>query len=676
MKRLLLLFVLVWSACSAPLAAREVIPLNEGWRFFFQSEMSADQARSVVLPHTWNTDPVNGEHFVETTGCYLNTLYIPSEWSAKRLFVKFYGAQRVADLFVNGKFAGTHRGGATAFVFEITDQVRFGVDNELLVTVSNNRLSDVLPTSTDINPYGGLYRGAELIVTAQQTISPLYCGSDGVLIHTQQADASTASGEVEVHLSTRGEQPASLVTVSIENAEGISLLTQRQRVEASDTSVRVPFSLDEPQLWSLETPNLYTFTVTLGSDTEEFDRVRVRTGFRLLQVTPAGGLTLNGQRVPVRGVVLYHDNALSGGIPSHQDLEADLAQAADLGANAIRSAVMPHEDYLYDRCDESGVLAWIDLPFHRAFLIDAAYYPTAAFEENGMQQLREIIAQHINHPSVVMWGLFSRLWMRGDNPVPYLQKLQALARELDPSRPTVGCSDQDGDINFVTDLIVWRQNVGWSKGSPDDLTVWRDLLQKNWSHLRSAISYGGGGLPGHRAQKGMGFADANSQPEERQTRFHEEYCRNLQGDQLLWGVWIENLYDYASTRYRFGVDGKGLIGFDHRTPKDAYYLYRTLWNPQSPTLYLTGRHRMRRDQLKESFTVYSSAGAPVVVLGSDTLAVKEYAAGQYRTDSVDLPQGRCVVRAIAGDRCDSIILQTDNAAKRFLRTAPRRKGGR
>ena len=136
-----------------------------------------------------------------------------------------------------------------------------------------------------------------------------------------------------------------------------------------------------------------------------------------------------------------------------------------MGANALRSAVMPHAQYLYDRCDEQGMLVWIDAPLHRSsFLGDVSYFATPAFEQNGLDQLQEIVAQNINHPSVVMWGIFSRLWMRGDDVTPYIRRLNETARTMDPSRPTVACSDQNGDINFITDLIVWQQDVGWRRG--------------------------------------------------------------------------------------------------------------------------------------------------------------------------------------------------------------------
>lgn len=666
---------LLLAAVTAAAGAREVYPLDEGWRFYFKEENTSDNARHVTLPHSWNTDPQRQGSWLETTGNYRNDIFIPAGWSSRRLFLKFYGVQSVADLFVNGRHVGTHRGGAAAFTFEITDYVQFGMDNALLVVVSNSARNDVLPTSTEMNLYGGIYRDVELIVTGPTAVSPLYLGSDGVLVHPREIDSLHASGEVEVHLTSNRESSCTL-TLDITAPDGSTVFTRRQRARLDGKPVVVPFAIDAPELWSRETPALYTVTAAIGEDSI-VDCVRVRTGFRSLAATPGGGLQINGTRVPVHGVTLYHDNLSSGGTLTNADYEADLATVRDLGANALRSAVMPHAQYLYDRCDEQGILVWVDTPLQSApFLGDIAYYATPDFEENGLMQLREIIAQNINHPSVVMWGLFSCLRPRGDDVVPYLGKLNETAHAMDASRPTTACSDQNGGINFVSDLIVWRQNVGWEKGSTSDVAVWRDQLRKNWSHLRSGVSYGGSGFIGHKSytESSEPRLNANWMPERKQTRFHEEYARNLQGDSLFWGVWINNLFDYGSSRRPYGINGEGLVTLDRRQRKDAYYLYRALWNCESPTLYISDRHLRLRDVPRQAFRVYSSAGMPVLTVGADTVAMTEYAACQYQSDSVEL-RGRVEVKAVAGALRDSITLLVGNVLKPKRFQAPLRKAG-
>lgn len=235
-----------------------------------------------------------------------------------------------------------------------------------------------------------------------------------------------------------------------------------------------------------------------------------------------------------------------------------MACIRDLGANAVRSAVMPHAQYFYDLCDERGILVWAEIPFQRApFLGDMGYFPTPQFEENGLQQLQEIIAQNYNHPSVVMWGIFSLLQAKGDDPSPYIRRLNDAAHRMDPTRPTVACSNQDGSLNFITDLIVWQQEVGWEKGSPDDVAVWRDLLRRNWSHLASGVCYGEPGFPAHQYNAVPPVSRTNWIPEQRQSRFHEAYAKNLEQDSLFWGVWVNNLFDYGSARAPTGSTAQG-----------------------------------------------------------------------------------------------------------------------
>ncbi|MBR2031369.1 MAG: hypothetical protein IKA04_04060 [Alistipes sp.] len=170
MKRAIIYIALVVGiVCGA--SAREIYSLNSGWKFFFAEENSSDNAREIALPHTWNIDAFVGDgSYLQTSANYQRTLFIPAEWKGKRVFLRFHGVQSVADVFVNGRHIGEHYGGYTAFAFEISDKVSYGYNNTLLVAVSNAMRSDVLPTSSEENRYGGIYRDVELIVTDKTTL--------------------------------------------------------------------------------------------------------------------------------------------------------------------------------------------------------------------------------------------------------------------------------------------------------------------------------------------------------------------------------------------------------------------------------------------------------------------------------------------------------------------------
>ncbi|MBQ2415726.1 MAG: beta-galactosidase, partial [Alistipes sp.] len=198
-----IIFSLIFTLVSLTLSAREIYSLNENWQFFYKLETSSDYARNISLPHTWNLDALAGQgNYLQTIGNYSRSIYIPAEWSTKRLFLKFYGVQTIADVFVNGHHAGEHRGGFTAFTFEITSHVKFGTDNSLVVVVNNSYQNDILPTSSEINQYGGIYREVELIVTEPTTISPLYYGSDGVLIHQNSIIDNTVNATASVWVTS------------------------------------------------------------------------------------------------------------------------------------------------------------------------------------------------------------------------------------------------------------------------------------------------------------------------------------------------------------------------------------------------------------------------------------------------------------------------------------------
>ena len=391
MKRYIIALLIMVSATAA--AARTVYSLNDNWQFFYKLETSSDYARHISLPHTWNLDALAGAgHYLQTTANYSRDIYVPSEWSGKRLFLKFYGVQSIADVFVNGHHAGEHRGGWTAFTFEITPFIQYGQNNSLVVVVSNAYQNDVLPTSSEVNLYGGIYREVELIVTEQTTVSPLYYGSDGVLINQLNFADNKVDATASVWVTSTLDRACDLyITVRAPTGEVVYSRYLKGRIEEG-RPIDIPFSIDEPLLWSCEEPNLYTVTIGIGPRQE--DEVTVTTGFRQIDFSSPSALKINGRRVPIHGVTLYHDRAAIASALRTLHYDEDMELINDIGANAVRSATGPHSQYFYDCCDRNGTLVWIDTPFTRApFLSDVSYFATNRFRNNGLQQLREIIIQ-------------------------------------------------------------------------------------------------------------------------------------------------------------------------------------------------------------------------------------------------------------------------------------------
>ena len=530
------------------------------------------------------------------------------------------------------------------------------------MVVNNAYQNDILPTSSEINLYGGIYREVELIVTEQTTISPTYFGSDGVLIRQDEITNTSVSATALVWVTATLDKACDLEIV-VRSPEGNAVHTRyvKSKIEEGKP-IELPFTIDEPLLWSCDEPNLYTVSIGIGPRQE--DVVTVTTGFRKIEYTP-NSLKINGEKIPVHGVTLYHDRAAIGSAINTRHYDEDMAHINDIGANAIRSATAPHSQYLYDCCDQMGKLVWIDTPFTRApYLSDVFYYATDKFKQNGLQQLKEVIIQNYNHPSVVMWGIYSLIWLRGDNVLDYVKELNNTAKQLDSSRPTVACSNQDGEINFVPDLIVWQQNLGWERGSIDDIKHWRENLQKQWSNLRSAVAYGeGGSIDQQTDEEKPANVDPRWMPERWQTEFHEGYTRHLANDSLFWGTWINNMLEFGSVRHTDGISHTGLVSFDRKDEKDSYYLYRALWNKKRPTLYITEKRRNMRQDSVQQVKFYSSAKEkPVLIVNKDTIKYKKSAPCQYISEPVVM-HGRSSIVVTAGKLRDQHNITIGNALK-------------
>ena len=653
MKRWILYILLIVSAVSSGYA-REIYSLNSGWKFFYAEENSSDNAREISLPHTWNLDAFVGNGtYLQTSANYQRTLFVPSEWRGKRLFLRFHGVQSVADVFINGRHIGDHHGGYTAFTFEITDKVSYGYNNALLVAVSNALRNDVLPTSIEENRYGGIYRDVELLVTEKTTVSSLYYGTDGIMVHQTDVSKERVSGRVDVALLGKKDSSHN-VTVDFLAPDGYVSLSKTVKAKIDDNLLSVPFTIENAELWSLGSPRLYTVRVTIDDES-----VEVKTGFRKIEVTSEKKFTVNGRRVRVRGVLLGHDRMPKGNAVSKSEINSDLALIREMGANAVRSVAGPHAQYLYNECDRLGMVAWVDFPFARApFLSDIPYYSTPRFEMNGVQQLHEIVLQNINHPSVAMWGVFSMLRGNSKQQMDYIRKLNSTAKKLDATRPTVAMSNQDGDINFITDLIVWQQAVGWENGEITDLDLWQGALRTSWNHLRQAVCYG-------ESSNGMRFSTATAvgcnnsvAAKARQQRFHEGYS-HLVDEDLFWGVWLNSMFDMGSARYVRGVRNSGVVAGDHKSRKNLFYLYKSQWNRRQPTLHITDKERDIRAEEKQVLTVYSSLGRPVLTINGDTVACENVARTIYRTDTLKL-NGTNAVKATVGDKVDEMSLTIGN----------------
>ena len=658
MKRFIYITLALLQLCVS-VSAREVYSLNNDWRFFFRSESTSDAARRVSLPHTWNLDALTGTRvYRRTTADYLRDLYIPSEWKNKRLFIRFYGVQNVADVFLNGEHLGEHRGGFTAFTFEITDKVRYDYDNRLHVMVSNNEQNDIFPLSTEMNSYGGICRDVELIVTDRTIIAPDWYGTDAITVNQLSVTRNKVEANVMLALTTTESVQNCNVKLTVTGSDGYAAVLKSVKGKTDGKCFNIPFTIENPELWSPESPNLYRVEVVAATDT-----VSIFTGFRSIEVTPEKHFMLNGKTIPVKGVALAHDRLPEANAWSADDYRSDIDMIRDLGANALRSPAAPHAPLLYDLCDRNGILVWIDFPLTEApYPADVSYISSPRLKENGREQIREIIAQNCNHPSVVMWGIFSNLRPREGDMLDYLREINGMTKKTDPSRPTVACSNHDGEINFISDLIVWQQNCGWENGRIEEIEIWQNNLSRNWSNLRQAVAYGpdsGSWAAYDNSSRGK---NASAPFEIRLMRFHQGYADRLAGNDIFWGVWLNGIFDYGSSRSLSGIQDCGLISIDRKRFKDIYYLYRAMWNTSSPTLHIKGKQYRTRTRNQQTVGILSSEPDPVLTINGDTVALHRAGEALYISDTVQM-KGRSEIEVRAGELSDRMSLTIGNELK-------------
>lgn len=619
---------------AAPLAAgRRVESLDADWHFRLSHQVDRGAGRRVDLPHTWNAqDALAGNPaYLRGVGNYTRTLHVPAAWRGRRLFLRFEGANTVADLFVNGRHAGTHRGGYGAFLFEITDRVAYGADNTLCVRVDNALHLDVMPLVGDFNFYGGLYRGVKLLVTNPLCISPLDYASPGVYLTQRRVTPERADVSARILLDNRGETVPCEVRLTVRDGERVvALRTKRLAAAQGASELLVDFSISRPHLWQgRRDPHLYTVEAALLRDGQAVDVVEQPLGLRTVSVDSARGFFLNGEHLPLHGVCRHQDREGIGNALLAEHHAEDMALIAEMGANAVRLAHYPQASAVYDLCDRYGFVVWAEIPFvGPGGYADKGFVDSPAFRENGREQLRELIRQHYNHPSICMWGLFNELKEAGDNPAEYIRELDALAHAEDPVRPTTAASNQSGALNFITDLIAWNRYDGWYGGTPADLGRWLDRTHAEHPDLCIGISeYGAGASVRQRQDTLAQPAPAGRwHPENWQTHYHIENWRTFAARPYVWGTFVWNMFDFGAAHRtegdRDGINDKGLVTFDRRTRKDAFYFYKANWNPQ-PLVRIADRRSGVGTVPRRTVTVFSNCRETELLLGGVSQGIRQ-----------------------------------------------------
>ena len=597
-----------------------------------------EAAAAVVLPHTWNAldGQDGGADYWRGIGVY--TMELPEPTEGKRQYIEFQGANHVATVYCNGRELGTHKGGFSTFRYDLTPAMQ--PSNNVLTVVVSNAKSDVYPQSADFTFYGGLYRDVNFIEVNDAHFDLLKDGSDAVFVTPR------SSGLTRVDLFPVNAE-GGLVHVALKDGDG-NVVASGDADAAAHTVVKL--NVKNPHLWNgMEDPYCYTCEATLLMGEEIADVVEVTYGYRSFHVDPNTGFWLNGKNVPLHGVSRHQDRQDKGWAISKADHEEDCALIKEVGANTIRLAHYQHDQYFYDLCDKTGFVLWAEIPFISQFIpSDDAY-------ENTMTQMTELIAQNYNHPAICFWGISNEITISGESEALYqnLCDLHALCKQLDPSRLTtmaqVSMVPMNSEHVYITDVLSYNHYFGWYVGDVEDNGPWMDEFHAlNPDRCLGISEYGAENiLSWHTAEP-----DNHDYTEEYANHYHQEMLKTFAARPYLWSTHQWNCFDFAAdARNEGGVQGrnnKGLITYDRKTKKDAFYIYKAWWNPE-PMVFVSGSRFADRAPEERNVIIYTNCEDVTLVVNGVDVATKKAQDHMVTFENVELKDGANTVTAYSGD---------------------------
>lgn len=461
------------AAASANL--RDELVLNRGWRFRLGDVARAELAAfddadwdDANLPHSFSMPYFLSDQFYVGYGWYRKHFDIAAAWHGSRVNIEFDGVFQVAEVFVNGKRVGEHRGGYTGFTLDITDAVKPG-HNVMAVRVNNLWDARLAPRAGEHVFSGGIYRNVRLVVAA-----PLHVAWCGTFVTTPQVSRESGTVRVETEVvNDSGTAKTATVQTQIMDPDGqmVAQMESARRVAPGVTDVfeQVSAPIPNPRLWSPEHPNLYTVKTTVLDDGKAVDHYTSPLGFRWFEFTADRGFFLNGEPRYLKGANAHQDHAGWGDAVTDSGLHRDVKLVKDAGFDFLRGSHYPHAPAYSAACDRLGVLFWSENCFWGTAGFrnpwGASAYPTnpadeADFEASVKASLRDMIRIHRNHPSIIVWSMSNEPFFSDGSVMPkvrtFLKDLVAYSHELDPTRPAAIGGCQRGDIDKLGDLAGYN----------------------------------------------------------------------------------------------------------------------------------------------------------------------------------------------------------------------------
>lgn len=581
---------------------REVINFNTKWAFTKEAtEIPKEMPQKwywVTLPHCWNEidGQDGGNDYYRGTCYYAKELEKRDLPEADRYYLELRGANSSADVYVNGRKLAHHDGGYSTWRVDMTESLT--EQNLIVVAVDNSANETVYPQNADFTFYGGIYRDVNIIAVSESHFDLDYYGGPGIRV-TPEIKGDDAKVEIEVYL-TNAKAGQTLV-YTIRDAKGNIVGEVKSAAEDTKAVMEIP----SVHLWNgRKDPYLYTAEVSLADGEDVLDTVSARFGCRTFEIDPERGFILNGKDYPLRGVSRHQDrwgrgNAL---LPEHH--REDMELICELGATTIRLAHYQHDQYFYDLCDEKGLVIWAEIPYI------SSHMPGG--RENTISQMKELVVQNYNHPSIVVWGLSNEITMTGSSTPDLLENhniLNDMVHEMDKTRLTtmavVSMCDIHDPYIQIPDTVSYNHYFGWYGGDTSMNGPWFDNFHKEFPNIPIGVSeYGCEALNWHTSDPKQG-----DYTEEYQAYYHEELIKQLYTRPYLWATHVWNMFDFgADARNEGGENGqnhKGLVTFDRKYKKDSFYAYKA-WLSDEPFVHLCGKRYVDRVEDTTKVTVYSN----------------------------------------------------------------------
>lgn len=631
---------------------RKIICFNDNWSFSKDKE----HWEQVTLPHTWNAvDGCDGKGSYYRGECYYKKIFdTPLHREGERICLDILALSLCGKVFVNGMETGSHEGGYSSFVVDITDALNANGSNEILILADNSEHSHIYPQMADFTFYGGLYRGINLMILSPVHFDVSFHGAPGFAVTSEVLNSATGTRAM-IHLNSWINEPSEDYTVryTICGQNG----GQVADIWRSSADPKADILLDNPHLWQgVDDPYLYEAAAQLVYRNEVVDEVRSRIGIRSFHVDPEKGFFLNGRPMMLRGVSRHQDKLYKGYALSYEDHLKDAELIREIGANTIRLAHYQHSRDFYDICDEYGFIVWAEIPYISSQSDDPAAH------ENSRQQMMDLIYQNYNHPCICFWGLSNEITIMGEKEglVENHRDLNSLVKSIDPGRLTtmahVSMLPMDSPLHGITDVESYNHYFGWYGGSYDRNETWLDEFHAKHPNICLGLSeYGAEGIITYQPDEPR----CRDYSEAYQAKYHEHMAKILMERPYLWSTHVWNMFDFGcAARNEGGVAGrnnKGLVSMDREIKKEAFYVYKAYWSTE-PFVYLCGRRYSRRAGDSTTVKVYSNQ-SQVSLYVNDELFATRPGSRVFVFENVPLKEGFTFIRAVADNCSDNITLE-------------------